>query len=386
MYAWSAVDTDRLRSDRRHALRDLMQRHKLSHLLLTGFDHIRYATDYRTHIAAEAFDWCAAVIDLDGEAEIFTPWVDATRREPEPSLPWIRAIHPAPSWAPAVAHPVIWSEQLTRALRSATRVGVEHIASCVLDRISASLPDVDFVGIGQDLYDARIRKTSDEIRLLEDASVVNSLAAESAMRTAREGVTDHDLLADAMCSLQKSGAEFVSHSLCNHRRGSDWFAAGSVLRDGDPYFFDIGVYGRHGYASDIARTGFVGGDTRSEVKAVYRKLLTALDIAEEATRPGVRVADIDAAVNDYLRREGVPTTPYAVGHGVGLRACELPTIHRTDLVDRGARIVENSVIALEPETGVEIDGELIVLKVEDNYAVEAHGVRRLSTASYAFDL
>jgi len=40
------------------------------------------------------------------------------------------------------------------------------------------------------------------------------------------------------------------------------------------------------------------------------------------------------------------------------------------------------VISLEPETGVEVDGRLIILKVEDNYIVEGGGLRRLTDAQY----
>ena len=189
-----------------------------------------------------------------------------------------------------------------------------------------------------------------------------------------------------MATLQESGPEFLSHSLCNHRRGNGgWFAEGSVLAEGDPYFFDIGLYGRHGYASDIARTGFVGGDTRTEIKSVYAKLLKAHEVAAQAAKPGVRVSEIDDAVNAYLRSEGLPNTPYAIGHGVGLRACELPTIYRGPLMDRDQVLVENSVIALEPETGLEVDGEFLLLKLEDNYVVERDGVRRLSLAGYGLD-
>lgn len=364
-----------------------MRRKGLSHLLLTGFDHIRYATDYRTQIIAEAFDWFAAVVDADGEAEIFAPWVDESQANPVAELPWIRAIHAMPSWAPIVGHPQTWTAGLVRALGPATKVGIELIDPAVLDRLRAALPDTEFVPVGQELYDVRIRKTSEEIRLLEDASIVNSLGAEAGVKAAEAGATDHDILAAIMGKLQESGPEFLSHSLCNHRRGDGgWFGEGTVLSDGDPYFFDIGVYGKHGYASDIARTGFVGGDTRAEIKAVYRKLMKAHEIAAETARPGVRVAQIDSAVNDYLRREGLPATPYAMGHGVGLRACELPTIYRNGLIDRDQLIVENSVISLEPETGVEIDGEFVLLKLEDNYLVEADGVRRLSPAGYGLDV
>ena len=76
-----------------------------------------------------------------------------------------------------------------------------------------------------------------------------------------------------------------------------------------------------------------------------------------------------------------------MGHGIGLRACELPTIHRADRMARDQMLEEGMVISLEPETGVEVDGRLIILKVEDNYVVEEEGLRRLTDAQYtAFDV
>ncbi len=310
MYNWSTVDVDKLRSDRRANIAEFMQHNDLSHLLLTGFDHIRYATDYRTQIIAEAFDWFAAVVNIDGQAEIFAPWIDETQVNPLADLPWIQAIHPMPSWAPIVGHPNVWAAGLARALKGATRVGIEIIDPSVLDLLKSHLPHTAFISVGQGLYDIRIKKTPEEIRLLEDASIVNSIAADAGRSAAVAGATDHDILAAVMGTAQSAGPEFLSHSLCNHRRGDGgWFAEGTVLREGDPYFFDVGLYGQHGYASDIARTGFVGGEARAEVQAVYNKLLQAHKIAEEAVRPGVRVSEVDAAVNSYLASEGLPTTP-----------------------------------------------------------------------------
>lgn len=84
---------------------------------------------------------------------------------------------------------------------------------------------------------------------------------------------------------------------------------------------------------------------------------------------------------------GTSLTPYSVGHGVGLRACELPTIYRADRMGRDQVLQEGMVISLEPETGVEVDGRLTILKVEDNYVVEEGGLRRLTDAQYTvFDV
>jgi Xaa-Pro aminopeptidase len=54
-------------------------------------------------------------------------------------------------------------------------------------------------------------------------------------------------------------------------------------------------------------------------------------------------------------------------------------------MDRDQVLQEGMVIALEPETAVEIAGRMVVLKVEDNYLVQPDGLRRLTDAPYAGD-
>jgi Xaa-Pro dipeptidase len=384
MFAWPSVDEGALLTRRRERVVELMSRRGLDHLVLTSFDAIRYATDYRSLIIAEAFDWFAVVMDVDGECDVFVPWVDEVRERPDPQRPWIASEHPMPSWTPLHPHLGYWVRELAGSLRArgARRVGFELVYADLLEGLRSELEDVELAPVAADLQGLRVRKEPAEIELLAAASQVNSRAADAALRGARAGMLDFDVLGLAMDSLQRAGVEFLSHSLCNVRRGSGtWFAAGNELREGDAFFFDIGCYGPGGYASDMARTGFVG-EPPTTVQDAYRALLEALRIGEETARPGVRASEIHEAVNVSLRSRGLPITPYSVGHGVGLRACELPTIHRADRMDRDQALEEGMVISLEPETGVEVDGRFVLLKVEDNYVVEADGLRRMTDADY----
>lgn len=208
------------------------------------------------------------------------------------------------------------------------------------------------------------------------------MAATAAMNAAKPGMTDHEILAVAMESLQRNGVEYPSHSLCNIRRGTgSWFSVGNELREGDAYFFDIGCYGVGGYGSDMARTGFVG-DPPEQLLEVHSRLLQALRVGEEAARPGVKASKVHEEINRFLEGQGLPLTPYSSGHGVGLRLCELPTIHRSDRIGRDVSLRTGMVIALEPETGVEVNGRFVLLKVEDNYFIERDGLRRLTDAPY----
>lgn len=385
MYDWPRIDEDALRAHRVGRTADLMRRLDLDHLLLTSFDDIRYVTDHRSLIVAEGFDWFAAVVDREGESEIFVPWVDETLSAPDPSLPGVRALHPLPSWTPALPHLDYWVDVLARTMRSrgARRVGFELLYAELLDGLRSELPEIGFSPVTTELHELRLEKHPLEIELLTAACDVNSRAATAALETAKPGMTDHDVLAVAMESLQRSGVEYLSHSLCNVRRGTGtWFAVGNELREGDAFFFDIGCYGKGGYASDMARTGFVGEPPKA-VRDVHGLLIEALHVGEEAARPGVLASEVHAAINGFLDRRGLPTTPYSTGHGIGLRLCELPTIHRKDRIGRDLALAEGMVIALEPETGVEVDGRFVLVKVEDDYLVERDGLRRLTTAPYA---
>ncbi|BBH69782.1 putative dipeptidase PepE [Actinoplanes sp. OR16] len=374
MHAWPDIDTTALRADRLGRVAELMHAHDLDHLLLTGADHIRFATDFRAHLTNEP-DWFAVVMDRSGSFDVFAPYVDEVILSPDPALPALRAMHPLPSWSPALGHPRFWTAAVAAELnrRGARRVGHDTIDSVLLAPLRQEL-----VPIGRELHLIRQVKHPLEVELLAAASAVNAGAMEAALAEAAPGRTDHDLLAAAMRYQQAAGAEFVTHSVCNLRKGSgDWFAHGATLREGDPFFFDIGMHGIGGYGSDAARTGFVG-EPRPEVARAFRLLQEAHLLAQATARPGVRASAIQTAVNGFLTGHGLAPTPYAVGHGVGLRICELPTLHRADRMDSDEVLRAGHVIALEPETAVESGGELVVLKIEDDFVVEDNGLRQLT--------
>lgn len=384
MRDWPEVDQAALRRHRMERTAELMAGVDVDHLLLTGFDDLRFVTDFRSLIIAEGFDWFAAIVDRDGGFELFVPWIDEEHAEPDPDLPNLRVTHPMPSWAPASTHLGYWVATLARRLRAAgaRRLGFELVLGDLLDALRSELTQVEFVPVATELHDLRMEKHPIELELLAAASAANSRAADAAMEAAAAGMRDYDVLAVAMQHLQSQGVEYLSHSVCNVRRGTGtWFAVGNELREGEAFFFDIGCYGRGGYASDMARTAFVG-EPPEPVREAYKHLLEAHRVGEETARPGVRASEVHEAVNAYLRGCGLPITPYSVGHGIGLRACEVPTIHRADRIARDQVLRENMAIALEPETGVEVDGRFVLMKVEDDYVVEAGGLRRLTDASY----
>lgn len=367
-----AVRADRLSTWMRH--------NGFDHLLLTAPDQIRYATDYRAQLVSESTDWYAAVVDAEGEAELFVPYTDELVEQPDPALARLRRLHPAPSWAPAACQPRQWVAGLASVLRArgARRIGFDLLDAALLHDLQAELPERNFTPCAADLFTLRAIKDDSEIQLIDLACRINAAALDKAVHAAQPGMRDHDLLAVAAAHQHSLGAEFLTHSVCNIRKGSgSWFADGAPLREGEPFFLDTGCHGPGGYASDAARTGFLGEPT-SGVSRAWSHLLTAYEEGQNAARPGVRCSTVHDTINTYLTRHHLPPTPYGTGHGVGLRCCELPSVNAASRMDTDDVLRVGHVIALEPETAVEVDGRLLVLKIEDNFAVTPTGLRRLT--------
>ncbi|MCK2218200.1 M24 family metallopeptidase [Actinomadura sp. ATCC 31491] len=377
------ADLVALRARRGDRLATLLRELDLDHVLLSGADHIRYATDYRTQLVSEAFDWYAAIVDADGEAEVFVPYVEDELPRPDEGLPHVRAVHPLPSWAPAACHPRQWLTAVGGVLarRGARRVGYEGLDVVLRDGLAER--GLLLRPVGRELFQMREIKDEIEVELLAATCRANEAALRRAVETAGAGMSDHDLLAVAAHDQHAAGVEFLTHGVCNVRKSSGgWFADGARLREGEPFFLDIGCYGRGGYASDLCRTGFVG-DVPDAVRHAYACLLEAHLAGQDSARPGVRASAVHEAINACLHGHRLPHTPYATGHGVGLRICELPTIYRRDRMDEDAVIRAGQVLAIEPETTVEVNGLPLVLKVEDNFLVEPSGLRPLSATAPA---
>jgi Xaa-Pro aminopeptidase len=388
LYEWPTVDWDALRTDRTVRLRELMARHQLDHLLLMAFDNIRFATDYRVMTIVENYDWFTALFDSSGRSQVFVPFVDERVSHPVAELPDLIAWLPTPSWSSATMHVEIYVRLLSDELRrlGARRVGYDIIPHQVIAGLESLHPEITFEPVAVELFVQRAEKHPIEVELLDASARVAAIAAEEALRSVQPGMRDYDVMAVAMESMQRQGAEYLTHSVCNVRLPQgEWFPRGQILENGDAFFFDIGCHGRGGYASDICRMAFVG-DPRDEIVRAWEILLEAYRAGQELARPGTRVSEIHEATNDVLRKNELPHTPYAVGHGIGLRACEWPTINRREMITADPALVVGAAIALEPETFVEIAGRPVVLKVEDNFVVEAGGLRALSTATHAPDV
>lgn len=118
------------------------------------------------------------------------------------------------------------------------------------------------------------------------------------------------------------------------------------LKDGDILSIDMGAK-LDGFFGDSAVTVPVGKTTDAAnqlLQATEESLFRGI----EAVRPGARVSDIGAAVQQHVEEHGFSVVREFVGHGIGTELHEEPQIANYGPGGRGPRLAEGMVFAIEP--------------------------------------
>lgn len=118
------------------------------------------------------------------------------------------------------------------------------------------------------------------------------------------------------------------------------------LKPGDILSFDCGLI-LDGWHADSARTVPVG-----EIDAGARRLLSttaeALWAGIEQCRPGRRLGDVGAAIQQVVEKASYSVFPVLVGHGIGRSMHEDPQVPNLGTPGQGEELQEGWVLAVEP--------------------------------------
>ena len=118
------------------------------------------------------------------------------------------------------------------------------------------------------------------------------------------------------------------------------------LMDGDILSIDMGAK-LDGFFGDSAVTVPVG-QTTAAANQLLQATEESLFRGIEAVRPGARVSDIGAAVQQHVEARGFSVVREFVGHGIGTELHEEPQIANYGPGGRGPRLAEGMVFAVEP--------------------------------------
>ena len=199
------------------------------------------------------------------------------------------------------------------------------------------------------------RKSPAEIASMRRAGRVVAEVLALVEEELRPGVSTARLDALAEAHIRKAGAtpSFKGYygypsSLCISidREVVHGIPGDRVIRDGQVVSVDAGaiVDGWHG---DAART-FVVGDVGQPVRDLVDATRRALEAGIAAARPGNRIWDVSAAVEDVALTAGYGIVRPYVGHGIGSAMHEEPQVPNYRTRTRGIELAPGICLAIEP--------------------------------------
>ena len=119
-----------------------------------------------------------------------------------------------------------------------------------------------------------------------------------------------------------------------------------IIREGDIVSLDFGAF-FDGFHADAAVT--VGaGKIHSSAKRLIETTQGALEAGIRVARPGARLGDISAAIQNYAESKGYGVVREYAGHGIGRELHEEPQISSYGLVCSGPVLKEGMTLAIEP--------------------------------------
>jgi Xaa-Pro aminopeptidase len=236
---------------------------------------------------------------------------------------------------------------------------------------------------------ARMVKDDAELALIRTAVRLGATLFDRALEVLRPGVKEAEVAAEMEYTARRAGAEEMSfptiiasgvRSALPHGRATQ-----QAIAPGGFVVCDFGVI-LAGYCSDQTRTVWVGagsgakesGASGEEARHAYQSVKEAQAAAIAAVRPGVSVAEVDAAARRVLRKAGLGRYfTHSTGHGVGLEIHEAPRVAaaQKEVLQPGM------VITIEP--GVYFPGKWGV-RIEDMVAVSEGGCEVLTPTSKEF--
>ena len=191
---------------------------------------------------------------------------------------------------------------------------------------------------------------------MAEAGRITALALREVEKAVRAGISTKELDEIAYEAITSMGAKpaFLGYngfkgSIC--ASPNDVIVHGIpsrkvILREGDIISVDIGAVYK-GFVGDMART-FPVGKVSDEAAKLIEVTRQSFFEGIEFCRDGNRLNDISKAVGDYAESFGYGVVRDYVGHGIGRKMHEEPSVPNYDTGRPGIRLRKGMVLAIEP--------------------------------------
>ena len=201
-----------------------------------------------------------------------------------------------------------------------------------------------------------VLKTKRELDLMREACRISANALKIAGKAVQPGVSTKEIDDIVRKYIQEQGAtpsflgyggfpasacisvnDVVIHGIPSKKQ---------ILKSGDIVSIDVGAF-INGFHGDNAYT-FACGDISDEAKALLKATEESLYEGIKQGVAGNRVGDIGNAVQRYVEDRSYSVVRDFVGHGVGAKLHEDPSVPNYGTAGRGVRLMPGMTIAIEP--------------------------------------
>lgn len=205
-----------------------------------------------------------------------------------------------------------------------------------------------------------VLKTARELSAMREAGIISQRALKLAGKAVEPGVSTWEIDAIIRNYIEKQGATPSFLGYCDFPASScisvnDVVIHGipskrKILKNGDIVSIDVGAFFK-GFHGDNAWT-FACGDVSKEAQSLMDATRESLFEGIKQAVSGARIGDIANAVQRYTEARSYSVVRDFVGHGVGAKLHEDPSVPNFGTPGRGVRLLPGMTIAIEPMINV----------------------------------
>ncbi|MGC9071127.1 MAG: M24 family metallopeptidase [Acidilobus sp.] len=245
---------------------------------------------------------------------------------------------------------------------------------------------IRWIDLGDIMYELRLRKSEEELALIEESGKWAARSVEIAVGLMRPGKWDWDVMLEASSVvLKEMNDSYKPYIPLKEPVGPVVGFRGQVgefsayphalvserpIREGDVIGIGSGPE-LGGYYAELERTLVIGRPS-VDVKRAFKHMLMLREAAIDALSPGVEASRVDTAVREAAKRLGIiDNLRHHTGHGIGI------DIHEPPYLDVGYNVRLDPGVVFTIEPGVYIPG-LGGFRHSDTFVMTKDGPRQLT--------
>ncbi len=356
------INMSRMREERAGRARQVMRKHGVAVMLVTGGPNCRYLTGVRDAVHRPQLGYVLFFVEHDPVVFAHAGWYHQLQDQ----VPWIKNWRIGRAWLQAGPGPEataeeakLFASEIYQELkeRGLTQEKLAMVAFDGTAREALSELGIKMVDGWPLMLEATAIKTVDEINCLKTVAAICEAGWYKAWETLRPGMRDTELSRIVVQTLYEAGADEVP--AVNFHSGPLTFDRGfnrgaRLIQTGDLLYAPMCGVTYLGYRSCTYRTLIAGRKANEKEKDWYKKMLDRLDAVIGEVKPGATTADAAKhfpPATYWGYRDEAEVLTIEIGHGIGIFSYGPPIINRQWSLKHPQVFEEGMVMGIESREG-----------------------------------